>query len=243
MNIQFVKSILFLLTISLFSCNNTKDKSVSSTSNTDVHVVGAMKDVMWKGELKGKISLDTIQNKIGLYGIGPESYLTGEILIMEGKSYVSRVVTDSTMLVKETYNTAAPFFVYANVIEWETIKVPAKVKDMLALEQYIDSITKEAKRPFAFKVSGKVSEAVIHIQNLPKGASVSSPEEAHQGQIDYNLIDEAIDIVGFFSTEHKAIFTHHDSFMHLHLISKDKSKMGHLDSAVFEDLTLYLPRN
>ncbi len=50
-----------------------------------------------------------------------------------------------------------------------------------------------------------------------------------------------VDIVGFFSTEHKTIFTHHDTFMHLHLITKDKLMMGHLDNAVFKDITLYFP--
>ena len=39
---------------------------------------------MWKGELSGTINLDTISNKKGLYGLGPESYLTGELLINNG---------------------------------------------------------------------------------------------------------------------------------------------------------------
>ncbi len=60
-----------------------------------------MRNVMLKGELAGKIQLDTISNQTGLYGIGPMEFLRGEILLLNGKSYVSKVLTDSTMEVLE----------------------------------------------------------------------------------------------------------------------------------------------
>jgi acetolactate decarboxylase len=71
---------------------------------------------------------------------------------------------------------------------------------------------------------------------------VSSPEDAHKGQTNYNLKNEEVVIIGFFSTEHKGVFTHHDSFLHLHLITKDERKMGHLDMAEFNEMELYLPK-
>jgi len=58
-----------------------------------------MKDVMWKGQLQGIINLDTITNKTNLYGLGPVEYLTGEILVIDGKSYKSTVASDTTMQV------------------------------------------------------------------------------------------------------------------------------------------------
>lgn len=42
-----------------------------------VQVVGAMRNVMWKGELQGTIALDTIENKEHLYGLGPVEFLAG----------------------------------------------------------------------------------------------------------------------------------------------------------------------
>jgi acetolactate decarboxylase len=50
-----------------------------------------------------------------------------------------------------------------------------------------------------------------------------------------------VEIIGFFSTEHKGVFTHHDSFLHMHLITKDKEKMGHLDAATFDRINVHLP--
>lgn len=72
---------------------------------------------------------------------------------------------------------------------------------------------------------------------------MSSPKEAHQSQMNYELKNEDVEIIGFFSTEHQGIFTHHDSYLHMHLITKDIKKMGHLDEITFGDMTLYLPKS
>jgi acetolactate decarboxylase len=238
--INRITAIGFMVLI-IFSCNKKKEANVTNSYN-DVKIIGAMKNVMWKGKLGGSIHLDTITNKVGLYGLGPESYLTGELLIIDGKSYVSRVTSDSTLIVEESFEVSAPFFVYANVTEWDEIVLPKEVKTIKDLEKFIDQRTKEYKRPFTFKLDGEISHVVIHAQNLPKGTQVSSPEEAHQGQTNYELQNEDTDIIGFFSTDHKGVFTHHDSFLHMHLITKDKSMMGHLDSLEIANMKLYLPK-
>lgn len=204
-------------------------------------VIGEMRNVMWKGELAGIINLDTISDKSNLYGLGPVEYLSGEILIIDGKAYKSTVISDTEMLVEESYKTKAPFFGYVNISSWQEQELPHDIKTVEQLEQYLDKITESSPRPFFFKLSGTVETAVIHIVNLPKGSKVSSPDEAHQGMIHYNLINQNADIIGFFSTEHKAIFTHHDTYLHMHLITKDRKQMGHLDEALFKGMKLYLP--
>ena len=232
-----------MLCTGLLSC--ATDKKNSNTPNTyeDISIVSAMKNVMWKGELNGKINLDTITNKKGLYGIGPLSGLAGELLINNGVSYVAKVTSDSTMTVEKNFKVSAPFFVYANVNDWEEIELNATIKSIDDIEQFVDKKTTDFKRPFAFKLKGTVAKANIHIQNLPKGTKVSSPKEAHQGQTNYKLKNESVHIIGFFSTEHKGVFTHHDSYIHLHLITADESKMGHLDEVEIEQMKLYLPKN
>ena len=239
-----IKHLAFgFLTIGLISCNSTpKEKNTDKTETyRDIKIVGAMKNVIWKGELGSRIDLDTISDKNGLYGLGPVSYLTGELLINNGKSYVSNVTSGSTMTVEKTFKTSAPFFVYGNVTEWNEIVLPSDVKTIQDLEKFIDDKTTEFKRPFAFTLIGQVSSAIIHIQNLPEGTKVSSPDEAHQGQTNYNIVNEDAEIIGFFSTEHKGVFTHHDTFLHMHLITKDESKMGHLDELEIGEMKLYLP--
>ena len=216
---------------------------VAQEKSPNVKLVGEMRKVMWEGKLEGVIKLDTISSKENVYGLGPVEFLTGEILIIDGKSYVSTVTSDSTMKVEELESVKAPFFAYDYIDSWSDHSVPDTVRTLKQLEGYLEVLTRQSLRPFMFKISGMVETATIHIVNLPAGSKVSSPVQAHQGQIDYELSNEQIDIVGFFSTEHKAIFTHHDSNVHLHLITKDRQKMGHLDEVLFkeESLILYLP--
>jgi acetolactate decarboxylase len=240
MNVLRISS-SFLIVILLISCQSSS-KEKKEAIYKDVQVVSAMKNVMWKGELYGKIHLDTIADKKGLYGIGPVSNLSGEILIIDGKSYVSRVVSDSTMTVENTFDVKAPFFVYANVTDWTAVELPSRITSVKDIETFVDESTKTYKRPFVFRLKGTVKTATIHIQNLPKGTKVSSPKEAHQGQVSYNLTNEAVEIVGFFSTEHHGVFTHHDSNIHLHLITKDENKMGHVDALEIENMQLFLPK-
>lgn len=240
MTLRFI--CLGIIALVIMSCQPTQLSVDSEGTYPDVKIVGAMKNVMWKGELDGIIDLDTLSDRAGLYGLGPESYLTGELLIVDGKSYVSRVSSDSTMEVERSFDVSAPFFVYANVVEWTEIELTPDLKTIQDLQRFIDAETKNIKRPFAFKLSGQIEYALIHVQNLPEGTDVSSPDQAHQGQVNFELNNEAVVIVGFFSMEHQGVFTHHDSYLHMHLLTKDKGQMGHLDELVVEKMNLYLPK-
>jgi acetolactate decarboxylase len=228
----------------MFGCTfSQKENNGEITGEySDIKIVGAMKNAMWKGQLYATIDLDTISDKNGLYGLGPVTYLSGELLINNGYCYTSKVTSDSTMIVEIGFDVSAPFFVYANVHEWTELQLPSNIKSIQDLEIYLDAKTKDFKRPFAFKLAGRVSNAIVHIQNLPEGTKVSSPAEAHRGQTDYEIKSENAEIVGFFSTEHKGVFTHHDSFLHMHLITADEKKMGHLDELEIGEMKLYLPK-
>lgn len=238
------KVILGLIATITISCNATQGKrnTEDTATTSDIKVVSAMKNVMRKGELGGSVDLDTISDKNGLYGLGPVSYLKGELLINNGVSYVSKIDTDGTMYVQKRFDISAPFFVYGNVTKWQQMNLPAVVKSVKDLEQFIDSVKTDYKKPFVFKLAGQVAGAKIHVQNLPKGTKVSTPKEAHQGQVNFAIKNEEAEIIGFFSTQHQGIFTHHDSFLHMHLITANEKQMGHLDELQIGTMRLYVPK-
>ncbi|MCX2839631.1 acetolactate decarboxylase [Salinimicrobium sp. MT39] len=236
----FKKPVIALLTLTILSCiSSKKDPTVEHAAG--VSIIGAMRNVMLKGDLQDRLSLDTIANKTGLYGLGPLSHLQGELLINDGKNYISRVTTNGSLEVKKSYDASAPFFVYSNVDKWEEIVLPDSIATIQDVEKYIGERTSKISSPFAFKLKGTVAHAKIHVLNLPEGAKVSSPAEAHENQVDYDIKNEKAEIIGFYSTEHKGVFTHHDSNTHMHLITADELKMGHLDELQIENMSLYLP--
>jgi acetolactate decarboxylase len=229
----------------LFSCqsNPNEKQQVAIQGNNTVTIVGAMKNVMHKGELFATIDLDTIKNKTHLYGLGPLEYLQGEILIVDGKGYKSIVENDTSMKVTKTMEMKAPFFGYSNIDSWTETEFPDNISNVKQLEKFLDQTTKNYPRPFLFKLTATVDSATIHIVNLAKGTKVSSPEEAHKGQKSFYIKNKNVEMLGFFSTEHQAIFTHHDTYVHIHLITDDKQKMGHLEELMIKKGTakLYLP--
>ena len=235
-------SVILCLCISIpfINCQSNPKKEIQKSSHS-VHVIGALKNVMQNGELQARIHLDTLADRKGLYGLGPEAYLSGELLLIDGISYVSRVQPDSSIGVDKSFNVSAPFFVYTYVDNWAAVDLPSEVTSISELEEHLLQVNSESESTFAFMLSGKARRAVFHIQNLPEGTLVNSPQEAHQGQVNYELIDEDVAILGFFSTAHQGVFTHRDSYVHMHLITKDAGKMGHLDELEIERMKLFFP--
>lgn len=231
---------LTLIYMLLFLCTNTL--TAQDTRNT-VRITGQMKDVMWKGEIAAKIDLDTIRNKEHLFGLGPVEYLSGELMVVDGVCYKSTVISESAMKVERGFQTKAPFFGCANIEKWNTRLLPDSVQTMTQLEAFLNDYNKNTGTAFMFRLKGTIAEAVIHIQNLPPGSEVKSPADAKKGQVKYTLRDEDCEILGFFSTQHQGIFTHHGHFVHMHLLTADKSKMGHIDELSFrpQSMKLLLP--
>lgn len=231
------------LIASIFSTVSGNDRLAGQTAKAvEPKIIGAMRDVMWGGRLSGIVDLDTLPRE-HLYGLGPVENLSGEIAILDGIGYKSEIDKDSSMKVTATLKMKAPFFGYANIGKWREIPFPDSVTSLRQLEAYLDRITKDRHRPFLFKVMATVDSATIHVVNLPAGTKVASPQDAHAGQRDFAIRNKPVTLIGFFSTEHQAVFTHHDTFVHIHLITDDHKEMGHLDGLDFKKGTvkLYLP--
>jgi acetolactate decarboxylase len=197
-------------------------------SQNEVVVTSKMSNVMWKGELSGKIDTGSLTAE-NTYGIGPIEYLRGEILVFDGETFIS-YVNENEELQVEKKESKAPFFVHKVADKFKEFNTPKNVIDLKSLEGFIDKKYKNLNTPFMFIVKGTWDTMDVHSVNLAEGKSVSNPREAHEGM--KNFIYENIEgyIVGFFSRKHQTIFTHHDTFIHCHFISKDKSVMGHVDS-------------
>ena len=222
---MFRNAIYILFVIFLVSCN-------SSTSTSSVKVLGEMRDVMWKGDLKGKIATDSLNNK-ETYGLGPIEFLKGEIVVFEGQTFVSKVIDSVSHQVTKTPSVTAPFFVYSTNSDLKVVEFTLDNYSLKEIEEQIDSVYKNYDQPLLIRIEGVFNKMKLHSVNLPEGKQVSSPDEAHQGLTQYELNGISGSLIGFFSRHHKAVFTHHDSFFHAHFISDDRQVLGHIDELDF----------
>ena len=217
-----LKNIIYIFSVLVFaSCT----KSINTSS---VKVVGKMRDVMWKGDLKGKIATDSLNNK-ETYGLGPIEFLKGEIVVFEGQTYVSKVIDSVSHQVTKIPSVRAPFFVYSTNSDLKVVEFNRENFTLKELEEYINSVYKDYDQPLLIRIDGLFDNIKVHSVNLPEGKKVSSPDEAHQGLTQYDFKNISGSLIGFFSRNHKAVFTHHDSFFHAHFISDDREVLGHID--------------
>lgn len=231
---------LFFALFTFLSCNSADNPSKTGEA---VQTVGSVKKTMWQGELGGIINLDTISAKEHLYGLGPLENLAGEIMINDGKAYKATVLNDTGISVKETYQIKAPFFVYTHVNNWQEASLPDSIQSVSQLDAYVDGLTKNMKRPFAFKITAVVDSATIYIINVPEGTAIHSPGDADQEHQYFKLQNQASEIVGFFSNKGSSIFAQGETHLHMHFLTDDKTKMGHVEEVSFKkgSAKLFLP--
>lgn len=198
------------------------------TLQAQVIATGSMRATMREGQLGGLVRMDTIA-MAGIYGLGPLEYLQGEITVVDGVCHVSSVARDGSVVVEQRDDVAAPFFVHAQLAGWRSVILDDGVRDLPSLDAFLDRQAVDRDAPFVFRMTGMVRQARIHVMDVPPGAVFSSPEDAHRHRRHFDLQDREVELLGFYSRDHRGVFTHHDSNIHLHLITIDGAMMGHLD--------------
>jgi len=223
--------LIITISIILGSCTSKKEYAVT------VDNIGALKEIMHQGKFQARVKLDTLAQK-GIYGLGAADSLGGEVMIVDGVVYES-IVQDTTAIVNENANAEATLLVYAKVHKWDTLLVNNLDTD---LEAFIARKAESHKliAPFPFIVSGR-PRVKYHVINFDaKNGDIKN----HKGGAYYDEINNEVSIVlGFYATDAKGIYTHHDSDVHMHVLNKNKTVMGHVEAIDFDgdNFQLLLP--
>lgn len=236
--LPLIAGILFVM----YACGDTGEQKHVEENLQDsgaVKIIGAMRETMHNGVLQGLIDLDTIADKTHLFGLGPMEQLRGEIVIIDGRAFSSHIENNS-VLVEESYKVKAPFFVYCNVPVWTEIHLPDSIQNNIQLEAFLFNAYGNLGMPFAFKVEAVADKGQAHIVNLPSGTEVHGPEDVHVYNETMDIAGDTCTIIGFFSVNHQGVFTHHDSYVHMHVLTADHKKMGHCDEFVLKAGTIRL---
>lgn len=209
----------------------------------EVKVAGAMKNIMMKGDLSAHINVDTM-DKTNLYALGPAAGLKGEIIVLDGKVYTT--LADGKKL-KNTENEVpgAAMLVYSHVPKWKASTVEVTVNSYAELESLVEKTAAangiDTDKPFAFKLSATPQKTMYHVIDWKQG--VEHTMENHK-QFAYagKMVNSPVTMLGFYSRHHQGIFTHHTTFMHVHVLNNKTKTVGHLDVPQIKGLvTLYLP--
>lgn len=208
------------------------------------HVVrwaGALKNVHQGLDFSGKIDLAPLADLPHLYAVGPLENLQGEVTIWDGKPLISRVLEgskDGQVKVDNSLVGKACFLVYGQAQSWKE----SKLDSSLTADQ-VDHVVKDAatkygintNKPFPFLIEGVAKTARYHVMNRTEAVPPTPGSESHEkAKVRFTLQDAPVSILGFYSEHHQAIFTHHSSFVHMHVKAASDKIAGHLEAIELE---------
>jgi acetolactate decarboxylase len=233
---------LFVLALFLITaCTESTEKKT-----WDVKNAGALKNFMHKNDLSAKADLDSLVDKENLYALGALVNLKGEILIWNGEPIIS-TAKDSAVEIDKSFDHKAALLVYTTIANWQTIKVPDSVEQYEAFETFVAqralSLGIDTAKPFPFLIIGKSKTVDWHVINWPEGDTKHTHYKHQTSGPHGTLNGQEVEILGFYSNHHHAVFTHHTTNMHLHVKTKDGKLAGHVDGLELDrGMTLYLPQ-
>jgi len=205
---------------------------------------GAQRDML-RGDISGVVNLERLAHQECLYGLGPLEEAMGEVTILDSTPYIARVAADGSLSVQNSFGNWACFLVYAKVPCWLKIELPERVVSERSLEAILPELAErhglEPERPFPFLLRGRPESVVIHVLNK-EDLEPHTAEEHEKAKVRFTLEQTEIEAIGFYSRNHRGIFTPSDSSIHMHLATADGSVSGHVETISFpQGIELFLP--
>ncbi len=232
---------MLLAVVSITSCQTSNKE----TNKFKVAYKGALKNMMHKGDLSAKADLKDFEDSEHFYALGAIEDLKGEVQIFNSKPF-NTIVTDSTLSFDNSFDKKAALFVYASVSKWTSINIPDSVITYVQLESFIENAAKKQQintdEPFIFLMEGTAKSFDWHVINWKDGDTEHSHEKHINSGLNGTIENRTVEMLGFYSNAHHAIFTHHTTNMHIHVKTADNKIAGHVDDLIVgKGMTLKLP--
>jgi len=218
---------------------------------------GAQREIFATGKAGRAISIaDLPCGDALLHALGPCQDLDGEITVLRGEPYVSKVRGGDYIVDRGTGH-GAIFLVWTRQAKWREAAVPASVTTYVELQSFIRNEAEQCgidiSGAFPFLLSGTPTQIRWHINVDRTGGKPVTRELFQQSKQSYVLRGEPVEIIGFYSERHTGVFISQyapaidtakgeQNFMHLHFVSRAGRATGHIDDLRLEGpATLRLP--
>lgn len=208
-----------------------------------VRWIGAQRDVL-AGDVAGTIELASLAGEEHLYALGPCDRLRGEVTILDGRAFISRVI-DGAIEVDARFEGRACFLVYAALSDWVERPVGpvsgnVEVEALVAAEAA--EVGLDLQEPFPFRLTGTPDRLTLHVLDK-RDTRPHTPALHEEAKVRFEYAGEPAEIIGFFSRSHRGIFTPREANVHMHATSRAGRVAGHVDDVVLAaGATLWLPR-
>lgn len=196
------------------------------------------------GERDAKIGRASLAGKQGLYVVGPIARLSGETNIIDSIPTRASVGPDGAVQVRRSFDTGAPFLVWAEVSSWRDEDLPRDVRSIAGLEALLSRRAAEEGlgEAFPFLLEGEAANVDFHVLNADPERLHATGMQAHKEiQVHFETGRSGVTPVGFYSTTQQGVFVHRGALTHVHFISADTRQSGHVEDVDFREDDLCSP--
>lgn len=237
-------------------CDNSEDfarvedGSANSNRQPQVKQFGTMREVMREGKTEARIRLADVLATPNAMAVGALEGLHGEVTIVDGEVWVSRVGRDGELQVtgpEASDADSASLLTLGHIAKWHGTTIESAVSGR-ELEVLIEQVAKTAgidtRKPFPFRIEGKLTRIEFHVINgyCPIATDPATEEKKPWRWSSSEPVN--VVIVGFYAPNAVATMTHHGTSIHAHAIATVNGRRlnGHVDSVVVEPgMTLFVP--
>ena len=218
------------------------------TLTASVTVHGALREIMHMGRTERRVDLAPLVGRKSLFGLGALEGLGGEITLWDGRLWLSTPDGHGGAVAgQHTVTTVgATLLVTSVVTAWQERPVTEAVS-FAELDTFIEREARAAgvnvTEAFPFRIEGSPTRLDWHVIDGSKIPPDAHGHEAHiRTAVRGSLTGAPAKILGFYSPKHHAIFTHHDTNTHAHVISDAPMVTGHIDHVdINTGARLFLP--
>ncbi len=203
-------------------------------SQTPVTVYGELRAIMQQGDLSAKVLLDTMKLAGPTIGLGVAARLKGEIIIVNGVSYISYV--ENGKVVSKQDNSIGAAMLVTSTTKTEQDLLIGGYESIAELEKTLKTYSKS--RPFAFVIDAQEGEVSYHVIDW-QGSTAHTPGNHKQFAVKGTITGEPVTIIGFYSEE-PGVFTPHTSKVHLHVYHPKSGLVGHVDELNVKNLIIQI---
>ncbi len=222
----------------------------SKSKSYEIERWGSMHEALREGRTGGRVGLARFDGARDTIAVGALEGLSGEILVIEGDVWLSRVDDNGAAMTTRGASTDdhATMLTAGRVARWRAIPIESDVLPTGVEEFLVDSARAagfDPQCPIPFKVVGKLLDLELHVVAgaCPMAASHGRTESAMRPPFRKSWERANAKLVGFLAEGLEGTLTHHGSRMHAHaLVEVDEPVMGHVDRVgIASGGILYLP--
>jgi alpha-acetolactate decarboxylase len=221
---------------------------LAQPSNIELQHFGHFTNMMRSGNTTGLVNASQIKQEPGTWGLGALAGLTGEVVLVDGKLWISRGSQENGRVEPAIGDEQLVLWASGRALKWLEVNIERNMKQV-EFERFVLRQAKEAKlnieQPFLYRVTGQFEHLIWHVVTGKAGQGASANTEHqhvghanHAGGVGHSGMQSKVfrqpstngQLIGVYSgAALEGVVTHPGERFHAHYFNEAALVSGHLD--------------